>query len=53
MDNKELYNQYEIIEYLERVSVYDQDVILSDGENEYTAVLSCDELCDIELITEN
>ena len=50
MDNKELYHEYEIIEYLERVSVYDQDVILSDGLNEYTAVLSCGQFEEIKKI---
>ena len=52
MENKELYHKYEIIEYLERVSVYDQDIILSDGENEYSAVLSCEEIIDINLNNE-
>jgi len=47
MENKDLYHQYEIIEYLEKLSVYDQDVIIFDGEREYAAVLSCEELTNI------
>ena len=50
MKFEDLYHNYEIIEYFERLSAHDQEILISDGENNYNAVLSCGEFEEIEQI---
>ena len=49
MENKELYHDWEIIEYFERCSDYNQECLLISHDGEYcaTGMLDCGEIIDV------
>jgi len=47
MDNKAIYHNWEIIEYFEMCSDYNQECLLRDGEYEAIGMLDCGEIIDV------
>jgi len=47
MDNKAIYHDWEIKEYFERCSDYNQECLLSNGEYEAIGMLDCGEIIDV------
>ena len=56
MENKEVYHEWSVIEYIDIIDCYDQEVLITDGEYIANGMMSCGEIVEIyekELITEN